>query len=421
MTSSKSLNFFLAALFLATLIVALNWPLNPIYGGDVEWYLKIFQGDIQDVIQPFSGRIFFPFLAGMAHYIFGIDAEHSFLFITIAALYLLFLCLAVVLKKILPFSLMLAPLLFMPYFAGISSEYLLPDAFFLFSSTLFFVFLFYNQEIPALLTLFFMFLTRESIILFGLIFLCLSIYKGKRMLALGTFFIIAISIFVTGQINSLGIPNAHNLQSFLYFALKIPYYFFNNVLGISLWSNTLANCDPIYNFALPSWLPLGSIERVGSCGFMPEAMLATFVALLTLLGIMPVVIFYLIRRNFQEIFRRLPFWFIVTVAYGASSYLISIFVTPSAERFIGYAASAFILTVPFLMREFLKINRNLLIKLSAIHMSLAWLPFVLRLAGWDYAATLQIFIIVIAIAAYLYTFYLLKGALVQGGRQALAP
>src|SRR3989344_6210728 len=166
-------------------------------GHDSQWYIKMSDGRIGEVIQPFSGRILYPFLAGALRAYTSLNVGESFFFLGIASLFFFLVLSVFMLKGVIRLPLLIVPLLFLPYFIEVTRELFLPDIFYVFLTALLFFFLFRDQEGASLMVLFFLFLTRESSILLALILLVLSAWRSKKLLFVGTLCVIAISVFVT--------------------------------------------------------------------------------------------------------------------------------------------------------------------------------------------------------------------------------
>ncbi len=425
LTEGKTGVFFFV-FFAVAMVVVLSWPFTPVFSGDVEWYISIAEGRIHEVIKPFSGRVLFPLLSAGVSGILGVGLETGFLAVTMLSLSLFFALFSFTLIDILRRPILLVPLIFLPYFVYMSGEYFLPDIFYIFLSGMFFMALLGSKEVLALAVLFLMFLTRESTVLLGGVFLIVALFRGKKALLGGALFVIAVSITVASWVGDMGLPNRHGIGNFPYLFFKIPYYFFNNILGVRLWSNTLANCEPAFRFILPDWLSSGSLNEAGVCGFEIFALLQTFISLFTIAGVMPALLVFVVWNRRKEIWQKSPPWLITAIMYGVSSCIVGIFVTPSAERFVGFALPPLILALPFLLKSFFDPDSKLIIKLSVIHLFVAWLPFILRGLGLLETANSLVLVVAAAFILNMYAVFLIKPALFkssfyEGSWERLAP
>ena len=401
-------SFFLVAAAIVVLVF-LSMPLVPHYGSDAEWYISIANGHIGDVIKPFSGRFLQPFLAGQLSPFFGISVDQSFFFIAILSLLLFLFLNAFLLKKISLPPLLLFPIFLLPYLGTILNAFFLPDLFYGLLVVLFFVFLFYDMEVASLLVLFPLFLTRESTVLLGAVLLAVSLFRSKKLFAVAVFVVMIISIFTVQNVADIGLPNVHNLGNLSYLVLKVPYNFLNNIFGVKLWVNTLSNnCDPVFTSGLPMGLSVGSINKVGFCGFDASFPLNAVLTFLTIFGIAPLVLFYLLVPRLKAAFRDLPFWLVVAVIYGLACYFMSVFATGAIQKFMGYGWPAFLLAVPFLVSIFVWSDRRFLVKLSLIQLFVAWLP--VAVSGIKIGSIFGFLIAFpLVLMAYFYAYRLLRG------------
>jgi len=415
---------YIVLIFVFTaLAAALSFPLISTYLGDVghdsHWYILLSEGRIGEVLQPFSGRIFYPFLAGWIDKASPLDIGQSFFLLGAASLFFFLIINSFVLKKTIKSPYLFAPLFFLPYFLEVTREFFVPDIFYVFLTALFFLFLSgYRPRRATLmnfvslllsgLMLFLLFLTREATLLLGVVILVVSLMRRKRWLFVATLAVILLSVFMVGQFNDLGLPNVHNLGSFSYLALKTPYNFLNNFLGIKLWINTLPHlCEPVFRLNLPPLPSLGSVNQVGFCGFGISSPLNSFVALLTLLGVMPVVVLYILFKKLKTIISKIPFWLLIALVSGSGYYFASVFVTTGVSRVVGFGWPAFLLAAPFLIQAFFHIDKKFVFKLVSVHILVVWLPFVFQKSGF-YTTGLMIITVFVAVMAYVYVFRVLN-------------
>ncbi len=402
--------FFVVAAAIATLVVILNLPFVPAagWGGhDSGWYIKMAEGRADEVIQPFSGRFLYPFLAHiMDTYVFH-DITKAFLFLAICSLLVFYVAVTVLLKKTFPSPFLLIPFLFLPYFLEMTREFFLPDIFYISLTALFFLFLFLRKEGLSLIVLFFLFLTRELAILPALILIGTSWFRSKRLLAVTALIVTLVSIYTSGAVGAMGEPNIHNLSTPVYMVLKLSYNFLANGLGIRLWVNTYDFCEPVFRVALPPLKSLGSLKEAGLCGFDPSFPIGTIVILLTVFGILPLLLFRALRGKYPQILKDAPFWLLIALVYGLLQYIVGIPAGTGVGRIVGYGWPAFLLAAPFLVSRFFKMDKKLIVKLSCIQLFVAWIPFIVQKLG-GYTLIPLIFTLVAALGAYIHVFRLLK-------------
>ena len=400
--------FLVAAAALATVVIVLNVPLTPSYdGSDSKWYLAIATGHIDTVVKPFSSRFLHPFLAGWISSHFSLDLAQSFLLINAVSLFLFFVIVSSLFKKVLRW----APLLFLvfplPFFIERFADFFSPDIFYVFLTALFFLFLYYEREGLSLLTLFFLFLARESTVLLGFVFLVVTLMRSKRMTAAAALVVVVISFFTASQIGNLGIPNAHHLSNFAYLIVRIPFLTLQN-LGITPWVNTLpGTCVPLFRLGLPHLSFLGDIREFGFCGFHLSVLVNTLTSFLSVFGVMPAVLWYLLSRKRKEIIKGVPRWLLIALLYGVGYYLITIGSTTGVSRFVGYSWPALLLATPFLAQRYLKMDARFAVKILLIHMSVTLLPFLVEAVG-GFTLVPKVIVLFIVAACNVYTFRLLS-------------
>ena len=258
--------------------------------------------------------------------------------------------------------------------------------------------------------LFLLFLTRESTIILGLIFIVVSWFRSKKILALAALIIVMISFYTTSAIGSIGQPNIHQLSGLVYLPLKFIYNFAANIFGIKLWVNTYTSCEPLFRFNLPAFSQLGAISEGGFCGFDFSLPLYTLLTLLTIFGIGPLLLFCFLRKRHKKIFQEFSFWAVVALVYGLMHYFIGVFAGTGIQRIVGYSWPAFLLVMPLLIQKFFISDKKFIIKLSLIQLLVAWLPFVVYRAGSSgfFAVTA----ILLAVAGYFWAFRLIKNRII---------
>ena len=375
---------------------------------DSHWYIAIAEGHIGEVLRPFSGRFLHPFLAGLLSAYFSLDIGTSFLLIAAPSLFFFLIAGYYMLKSAISSAFAIAPLFILPYFFSIYREFFVPDVFYIFLTALFLLFISRRMEGWGLVVLFLLFLARESTVLLGVILLAIQFLRGRKMLFAATLAVIAISIFTAGRINDLGLPNAHGLGGITYLALKAPFNFANNFLGAEPWINTLDYCAPVVKFNLPPWPVFGSVREIGSCGFDASSPLRVAVSFLATFGILPLVFARVFFPRFKSVLKEAPAWVVIALIYGVASFVVGSFISTGFERVMGYGWPAFLLATPILFQKFFRPRKEIVIKLFALHIFVAWLPAALGIASGNYAIGMLLLAIAFSVAAYAYASRLLK-------------
>ena len=265
-----------------------------------------------------------------------------------------------------------------------------------------------EKEKTALITLFLLFLTRETTILLGVILVAVSWFRGKKLFALGALVVVIISFLVSGSISGIGQPNSHDLNPLVFMMFKFPYHFLANGMGVRLWVTGYDFCEPVLKLQLPPLGVLGSIREVGFCGFDAALPLRNYIALFSTFGVMPLAFVYAFAKKGWRTMKELPFWFPVAVIYGLAMYAVSIPAGTGVSRIVGYAWPVFLLATPFLVAPFVRENRRFLAKFAGTQVFAAWMPFIVQEAGGFASVPVMFFTLAALGAAYVYTFLLLK-------------
>lgn len=405
---SEYITFFLIAALITALLFLINIFFVPTIGGDSEWYIAAAGGHWDKIIEPYSGRFLHPFLAGLFSRYSGLNIYQSFSILAIVSVFLFFILNIAISKNTVRSPLLLFPLFFLPYFLDTLREVFEPDPLYIFITALFFFFLLLRKEIMTLSMLFLLLLARESTILLGLIYAGMSWFWSKKFLTFAIVVIVVISFLTTGVIKNIGQPNVHNLSSPVYLVFKLSYNFLTNVAGVRPWINTSNACEPVLRFHLPPLKSLGAVQEIGFCGFDFSLPLKALITLLTVFGIAPLVLFYILAKKFRYVLKEFPFWILLALAYGLAHYVIGIFAGTGIQRIMGYSWPAFLVAVPVFILTFFETDKTFIIKISLIQLFTAWLPFVVyRLNGNTTSSS--VFIILVVSVVYFYVFRFLKG------------
>ena len=414
MTKAPSyLNFVLAAAAIVAILFHLNNILGPTIGGDTEWYIAAANGHLNELIEPYSGRFLHPFLVGSIASNFSITVEQGFLIVGIASIFLFFLINAFLLKKVLHSSLLLFPLFLTPYFFNTLREIFEPDAFYIFLSALFLLFLFYKMERSGLLTLFLLLLSRETTAILGLMYAGMAWFLSKKkLLAIAIIAVMGVSFYLTGIMKSIGRPNIHNLSGSAYMVSKLSYNFLTNVAGVKPWINTTNICEPVFKISLPANKSLGNVREIGFCGFDLSFPSKALITLLSIFGMAPLIVFYVFLKKRREIFKNFSFGILLASGYGLAIYIIGIFAGTGIGRIVGYAWPLFLIAGPVWLSAFFETDRKFILKLSLIQLFTVWLPFIVYKINGD-AMNSLIFILAVVLTIYFYAFRIMKNQTIK--------
>ncbi|TSA45718.1 hypothetical protein D4R51_01400 [bacterium] len=406
-TRISFLLFLLMAAAITAFLFYLNVLIAPTIGGDTEWYIAAANGHLNTLIEPYSSRFLHTFLVGWLSQNTPLDTYQGFYLLAIASTFLFFTINSFILKDVIRTPFLLIPLLLLPYFFDTIREVFQPDSLYTFLTALFFLFVLFKKETYGLLTLFLMFMARESTILLGIIYAGMSWIWSKKTLVIAIVIIVAASLWLGGIMKNIGQPNIHNMNSSVYMAAKLSYNFATNVLGMKPWINTSNACEPIFRVALPHIKSLGTVQQIGLCGFDSSMPLKALITLLTIFGVAPLLLLFVLFKRFKNVAKGFSFGLILAAVYGIAHYLFGIVAGTGIQRIVGYGWPAFLLFVPFLIRAFFEIDKKFIIKLSLAQLVAAWLPLVVYKINGDGMNSL-ILILIAVVALYFYTFRIVK-------------
>ncbi|HJU27691.1 MAG TPA: hypothetical protein VJ718_00885 [Candidatus Binataceae bacterium] len=386
---------FVWALALCAIVAGLGWPYRwPDYGSDVREYRTFaIAGEPSHVHRQFAGRILHPLIVHAVANLGGIGVDYAFLIVAVTALALCVIAVAALWREIGAPAPALVPLLCTPFlvdqFWRIYSQGLLEWAI----VAWFFLLLERGRVWLAAALLFLACITRESALLLAAAVVVVALTRGNRRLLALSLAATAGAFALTGAVARNSLPNLHHVNGALFFALKFPFEFSRNMLGLTLVPNTLANspgnnCAPVFRVMLPEFLRFGDLAWVSYCGFDLHRMLATFSVLACGFGVGPAVLVALSRRCRRR-FSRAAGWLLTALLYGVIAYLVGTSEGTALYDEIGSGWPAFWIGVPALMAMGERPGARTIAMLLACNAAVSWM---LPLASRSGAAGLAIII-----------------------------
>lgn len=358
----------LIAGLLATLIVLTTGqlldqiaPEDAQHSTDSQHYLKLARGDVANVAQPFSGRTLLPVLARGAADRLGISLQSAFYACSLLSLMVLAMLAAQTYYRgrLSHAMLVLAVIFCNPLLARLLGNYYLPDLLHAGLVMLAFACLQLADRrssawLLAAAAVYLAFVTRESTLLFCGV--ALGVLLARRRFAPAAMILLAslLGAYTAARFAALGKPNIHDLGALGYSVLKVGYNAFNNLLGVHLWSDTLAAhhgsgyCLPIRQWQLPRWEVFGGMRSVGVCGADFGRPVGTAVVWLTSFGVLPTLLVAAAARIYRQ-GRALPDWLLMALIYGALAFLIAPLIGVNLSRLIAYAWPLCWLAAPLLV------------------------------------------------------------------------
>jgi hypothetical protein len=315
---------------------------------DSDSYLLMAQDGLRQILSPFSKRFLYPWLAGALSRMTHQPVADVFLALNLTALLTLAFCLAESLRVMIGQPFLALLFLLTPFPLESFELAYMPDLFHMALVSLFFLLLLRQKARWALLVLFLAFLTRESTLLLCLFTAGLAWFRAQKRLSFGAGGVLCAGWAASSLFCRLGKPNLHRLPESLYLLGKVPYYLLLNFTGFRIWSNVRpAVGRPFVIWHLPAWLCFGADHALGIAYPDWGYPLATWIVLLTVFGVGPLIVFYLWRRTGQP--RKLPFAVELALLYGVASYLAGPLLGAMVDRLVGYGWPAFWLAMPCLL------------------------------------------------------------------------
>jgi len=342
-------------------------------------YVDMAGGNHSNLYSYYAGRVLHPLTAGFVAHLFHtpVDAR-VFIWISAAALMGLFLFVAI--QYGLDYSYAGGLWLFFLMTAAVVDayrNYYWHDLFYAAVCALFFLALRTNVWM-ALPVLFLLYLTRESTIILVAAFVLIAAVRREWKICAAAAAVGFVAMRVDAALLARALPNNEGISLVLLDFLKIPYNFIHNILGLELWTNTIAATTdpPIWTMHVPAWLHIGQMREIGYSGFFWENPARTLLALLTAFGILPLVVIRAVARNWKP-FLRERFDILTALVYGGLMFALAPLVGTDPERYILYAWPVFwIFGVRALnAAPFTEKKRAEIVMLSLV---VAWIPAIVR-------------------------------------------
>lgn len=378
---SKFSIFSITAFFVAVCIIVISNYYFISSSADADWYIKIAQGDINDVLQPFSGRLLHPLTVRLFSFLSGFDINVSFWALNVFLLFGFVFMLSLFFSKI---SFMNAALVFTLLFSPVLLNYFryfyFADLFMFFFVILFFYFLKKENFVFSLLLLFLLLFTRPREAFILGIALIISSYKSDFKLSVVALLTTITGFFINYQVGLLGEANVNHLGWFAYYILS-PTYWFGRFLGIDWLTNTMVQyCHPHFVYSIPGWFNLGGIKWVGICQFNIFHPFFVLFNSFIIFGIIPLMLFFLLYKNWRHIFEKKQIWISTALVYGIIMFFLGSWL--GSLRTVGYGWPAFLLAALFIFdRQLQRWSDSAKVKLTKmfifIQIPLLWLPYLI--------------------------------------------
>lgn len=377
-----------AALSFALVAVA-GWPKTPPLIADSIAYRALALGRFGDVPGSISGRVLHPAFVRFVSWAAGLNIDQAFLVAALIALALLIGTVAWTVRQVTGSGALVLPLLFTPVLVDeMFGLYYCQDLFYAALLGCFFVTLIKGRTRLAPVFLFPLYLTRESTILLAAVWASIAWFESDFLIVGICVAVTIAGLLVSREFASLGAPNIHHANEFVFLALKPPFDLLRNLLGIVLVPSEMRGmpgftCPLAHMVHLPWYLRYGFTNQFGICYPEPQIPLHTFTLWLSLFGIGPAVVWAFLGRNngWRDLVDS-PLWLKLATTYGLLAFFIAPAVSFWLERDIGYAWPVFWLAAPALFMMVCPVaTHGVVAALLLENLAACWIPYALGLSS----------------------------------------
>ena len=207
------------------------------------------------------------------------------------------------------------------------------------------------------------------------------------------------------------------MNDLFYIIGKIPFNFSKNLLGISLWTDTLSLRhpelflhSPLYTINVSYLSFIGDIKLIGIYDFNFSPVLDTFFIMLTIFSIMPIVICaILLNFNTRALWQEAPLTIKIATIYGLICFILSPCIGSSVFRLMGYSWPLFWISMPYFIKNIKIYRGGEFNKLVLIYILLLWPMHFLYLISE--ALSYKIFMFFLVLVMNLKAFIIIKNIL----------
>jgi hypothetical protein len=337
---------------LVAMVLALVFVLFPrvIFVFDSQYYMGIAAGDLEATHAPFSSRALVPLIVAAVHDTTGLSLEHGFMAVAIVSAAAFAFSIRTIARiegyTPLPILIYAATTIFAMQTFAVAA---MPDAAFAAVIALCFAALRAGQLLAAALLSALVVAVRDS----GVIFLLFVLWYLVSLRQWRPAILTAVLGLAAWRLITLfadaGLGNVHEMNAALYMLLKVPVNFLIEVMGIPLWTDSIAWCSPpTLAYPIPPFLPTGRMHQVGICGWDPARPIRNLATLLTVFGTLPAL---LIAAKGAKSERANDRWLVLAGGYGVLMVALGLCTGASVARLISYGWPLLVLALPALWQR----------------------------------------------------------------------
>jgi hypothetical protein len=222
-----------------------------------------------------------------------------------------------------------------------------------------------------------LYLTRESTSILVASLVIMGVLKGNKLFVAGSLAAGFAGASLTSLRVSSALPNTHGIAIWMLDLLKVPFNFALNILGVSLWTNTIASttAPPVKSITLPTFLQIGNIVQVGYIDWTWTRPAAVALFLISAFGVLPLMAFRAIRIGSRD---NEPLDQGVSRLFGAFMLILTPLTGTTPSRYILYSAPLFWIVGVRWMGNW---SWRRIVPFAGLSLAVAWFPVFVRLAG----------------------------------------
>ncbi len=314
-----------------------GWPLLWRYE-DAHWYYEMASGN--PVRRPFAERQLDPLLARLLH-LSGLSLLHGFEAIGLFSFVAFAASLFWILNSHGAGVKTMALVALTSFWAIAFGGFMLPDTLNNLLLLIFVLLLMRSQYMAAMVMLLPLALSRETVVLIAIAVGVAAWGKLRlRHMTIGALSLIAGLVSVK-FLSAHSPGNVDHLNEFAYLALKGPFNFTYNALGIEPWANTLPHTCSVPRWSIPAHI--GGISAIGICGFSVYLPLYTLATLFCEFGLF---LFLL-----PQVAQKKAAWIRFCALYGLACFVLAPVAGSALDRLTAYSWPLFFIAVPLCAEE----------------------------------------------------------------------
>jgi hypothetical protein len=351
---------------------------------DAGSYILMAEGNPDNVLLHHARRMFHPLVVGNLRWIAGTDI--AFLIVGVLSLFLFLWIVLTYLHRDRTYSLPVCfGFVFLPYLFVLFHDLYLQTLFFLALSAVFWYLILKKRYLAGVLLLFLMSLTRDETVVIAAAFLAVILLKKQRDLEKTRSLLFSAAILMTtgagAVLTSLltrSNTNINRLSQFLFTAIRVPLFLFENLTGLQHWLDTYKVLPdyihpPLVVFDLPAWVQkFSAIQQAGIYEWNLILPATLILLLLSAFGTGPTILYFLWKKTkFKELRGSLALN--AMLLFGCLIFVLSPALGPPVIRYFVNAWPLFFLVMPVLLKTLWTVDKSETRRILGIYFISSWL------------------------------------------------